>query len=185
MERSRSGSDTHRIVDALLKDDSRELLVITPYLDLFYARVLAKLSSRKRIFILTSRAPVNSAALKELSRYNPWRVLKMAAYLAVLSGILVFLRLYGFAALFLAMVGFALAYAAWKSGTGRRNMHLKVTRGRLVHEKIYISEKGVVTGSSNLTFNGTRRNVEHVDYTDDERKVAELRAHFWKLWRSY
>lgn len=183
-ESSYSGNDTYKIVDKLVKDNSGELLIITPYIDLFYAKMLIKESGRKKVAILTSGSPVNRDAIKELSSLNPYRFLKPISYFSVLSIILIYLKFYPFA-IAAAVIGTAnFAYMVRKRGFERRNLRLKVAKGKFFHEKIYVTNNASITGSTNLTFRGTHRNIEHVEYTEDETKTRNLREHFKSVWNS-
>lgn len=179
-----SGSDTYRMIDPLLRSRSRELLIITPYIDLFYAKRLIGESSRKRIYLVTSPASNNSAAIKALSSPSIFAYLKALGYFVLLAAIFWYTHLYllvPFAVLG-CLITILLAYLRRRST--RSNLRIKVTSGRLVHEKLYLSDREVITGSANLTYAGTHRNLEHVELSDDVEKVAEIRKHFYKVWNS-
>ena len=181
---SYSGSDTYKTIDKLLKSDSENLFIITPYIDSFYASLLIKESARKKIYLLTSGSPVNNSAIKKLSSFSDNPFLKPALYFAVLAVILLYARFYYFSALVAAICAIMIALAFMRGALKNRNLHLKVSRGRFFHEKLYIADSAAITGSANLTFRGTHKNVEHVEYTEDESKISGLRSHFKSVWKS-
>ena len=180
-----SGSDSYRIVEPLLGGPSRKIMVLSPYIDAFYASRLLAIARRKEVLFLTTRSQVNMEALRMLSRPRYGLMPKAIAYLAILLSIAVILRLWYAVAILSVPLALSLLrlYLIRKNHGLPSNMKVRLARGRFVHEKIYISEDEAVVGSANLTYNGMHVNIEHIERITDQKRVAELRAHFASLWR--
>jgi phosphatidylserine/phosphatidylglycerophosphate/cardiolipin synthase-like enzyme len=108
---------------------------------------------------------------------------------------LVFLSIVALGLLALNFLVYSLLFAALAAGLvwstyrhNRRrgsNIRVKVVTNRFIHEKMYLSDDGAITGSANLTFSGMHRNIEHIDMVNDREKVRGLLGHFEELWSRY
>jgi phosphatidylserine/phosphatidylglycerophosphate/cardiolipin synthase-like enzyme len=178
-----SGSSSYRFVDKLINKGNDELLVVSPYLDNYYIKVLIRASRHRRVRIVTSSEALMypHSMLKSLRYHRSKGSAKASAYFLALSAITLYLRFYYVALpiFALALVSLALTLRSVRS----KSLQLKVITDRFVHEKLYISSDSAVTGSANLTYNGMHKNIEHVELTRDAREVAALRRHFEELWR--
>ncbi len=181
-ERHYSGSESHMFVDGLISGKGRELLIVSPYIDNYYARALLRASKRKRVRIVTSPDALEyrGSFLGSLSLHKMMGYAKATAYFSVLFAIGLYLKFYYVVApiAVIAMAMFVLMLRSRNSA----NIRLKVIREPFVHEKLYICNGTAVTGSANLTYKGMHRNIEHVEVTSDDQEVAALERHFEELW---
>ncbi len=175
------GDKAYKVINRIIRH-SRELLVISPYIDEYYAAILKSESRKKHIFIISSSPtkeaqnillsrPLFSRAYASLSAFSAFA----AALLYGLFG----LKLAGFILLFVAV---ACAFSAVKLRPHSR-IHLKTPK-KFVHIKMYTSDCGVVTGSANLTYSGTHRNIEQVELSTSTYEIEKSKRYFWKLWDS-
>ena len=182
--RGYSGSDTHKYIDRLINDGSGTLKVVSPFITPDYAGMLQKVSGRKRVYVMTSRAQSakQEAAISMLQEER--RLINHKIILGILIVLLgtIALRLYLYSAPTAAL--FAIAVALWLKKP-RSNLRLKVVTSRFIHEKMYLSDRSAIVGSANLTYAGTHRNIEHIEIIEDPERVGELSEHFDDLWSSY
>ncbi|MCW6161348.1 MAG: phospholipase D-like domain-containing protein [Candidatus Micrarchaeales archaeon] len=175
------GSEAYKVINRIIKH-GRELLLISPYIDEYYAAILKRESRKKHIFIISS-SPTKEARNILLSRPLFSRVYALLSALfaavAALSYWLFGMELAGFLLLFAAV---ACAFSAVKLRPHSR-IHIKIPK-RFVHIKMYTSEAGVVTGSANLTYSGTHRNIEQVELSTSAYEIEKSKRYFWKLWDS-
>ncbi len=176
-----SGSDSYKFVDRMLNSRGSELLVVSPYIDDYYARALLRASRRRRVRIVTSPdALAHSSFLRSISLQRMKGHAKATAYFALLSTIVLYLKFYYIAVpiVLLALASFTLMLRSRRSTA----MQLKVIKDKFVHEKLYISNGTAITGSANLTYRGMHKNIEHVEMIRDAREVSALKRHFEELW---
>jgi phosphatidylserine/phosphatidylglycerophosphate/cardiolipin synthase-like enzyme len=183
-EGQHNGAESYLVIDQFLREKSEELLIITPYIDLFYAKVLIRQSRNKRIRLITSGAAINKKAISALSSRSVRTAIESGFYFTLILIGLLYLRLYPEAMVAFFVDFLIAAYIIVNFKSRWKNIAMKVTSGKFVHEKIYISDTGMITGSANLTFRGTHKNVEFVDYTRDQTKIQKMRKHFHELWKS-
>ncbi len=180
-----SGSESYRYVEPILKDSSRELLVISPYIGMGYARMLVKLGKRKRVRVITS---AYSERVRDYVIHRSRHILYGYAKPIVLFLAAAFVSAYfsiylaALAALALAGLLALAALAAWKFSENS-NVEVRTSYDRFVHEKAYISQGVAAVGSANLTYSGMRKNVERVEVITDGRKIDVLRGHFFDVWK--
>lgn len=179
-----SGSSSYRYVESLI-NDSADIDIVSPYISSGYARMLARHAARHRVRIITSGAEQNGAALMELGHgaaHAGWgRAVLFFLLLSIISAVL---GLY-YALAVLAPFTAVLAAAAFASARKRMsNLMVKVSRGAFIHEKLYISERAVISGSANLTYSGMHRNVEHLDVSVIPERISTMRHHFDDMWKS-
>lgn len=171
-----SGSNAGRHLDELLKHRG-SLLIVSPYIDAYYAKILLKLSGRRKINVITSSA--DEDALKLLGKGGS--VLWIAAYVLLSVLILYAMGIAGITGYYLLIALIPVMIGTLKHWRIRRNISLKVPK-RFVHVKMYIAEGMAMTGSANLTYKGMHKNVEHVTVTYSEDEIKKLRAQFWEMW---
>lgn len=177
-----SGSDCHRYVDALIRG-AGDLDVVSPYIGRGYASMLAGHAGRHRVRVITSAAGRGGDAMRALGgRGGGWT--RTALFLAALCAISAVIGLWYAFAVLAAMTALSAAAAALSRSRGGRNLRVKVSRKVFVHEKLYICGEAAISGSANLTFNGTHRNLEHIEVVVSPAKVAEMQRHFDGLWAS-
>ena len=179
-----SGSASYLIVERLIKERSKTLRVVSPYITPYYAKMLIGASRGKEVRVITSDSDISKDALRMMGKrtgVGPYA--KTASYFIALEAVLLLLKLY--AAAFVVAPAFAvlvLLFSLRYASAGRRRLYVKVIGGRLVHEKLYISDSRAVVGSANLTYGGMHRNVEHLELINDSEKVKGLAGHFDSLW---
>ncbi|MDG6935722.1 MAG: NgoFVII family restriction endonuclease [Nitrososphaerota archaeon] len=181
-----SGKSSYKIVEKIIKERANSLLVISPYITTYYARMLLSASKRKEVRVITSDSPVTSEAMKMMARKSSASgYIKSALYLIVLDIVLLVIGLYYFALLFaLAFAIFVVLAIRKRAASKSTRVYVKVSRGTSIHEKLYISDSVAVVGSANLTYFGMHRNVEHLEIVTDKDKITEMRRHFDSLWNS-
>jgi phosphatidylserine/phosphatidylglycerophosphate/cardiolipin synthase-like enzyme len=175
------GVDTYKFIDPLLNDGGRTLSLITPFISTYYSRKLLAVAGRKRVRLITSGSDINKKALGMIHAGRRGVYLRVLLYLFALSALLFYFNLILFA------VGVSAAFAAVLALmiltlTGRKAVEVRVVRHLFIHEKAYISETMAITGSANLTYSGTHKNLEHIDVIDDAQEIKRLSEHFEKLW---
>jgi phosphatidylserine/phosphatidylglycerophosphate/cardiolipin synthase-like enzyme len=177
-----SGSDSYRFVDRLINSKGSELLVVSPYIDNYYARALLRASRRRRVRIVTSPDAIahRDSFLRSIRMQRMKGYAEATVYFVLLSAIALYLRFYCIAApvVALALAAFALMLRSRHSTA----IQLKVIRDRFVHEKLYISNGTAVIGSANLTYSGMHKNIEHVEMIRNGQEVDALKRHFEELW---
>ncbi|MCL5238930.1 MAG: phospholipase D-like domain-containing protein [Candidatus Marsarchaeota archaeon] len=172
------GKRAYKYVDKLLREE-KNLLIISPYLDDYYAAYLARLAHGKRLYIISSS--IRGSAAKRLRRREAGSP-AVATFIAVsVNWLLLLLNSFNPLLAFATIsAGFALlAYSLLH----RNSIYLKVPK-EFVHAKLYVGDKRAVEGSANLTYAGMHKNVESVRLITDKREVEELKRRFWTLWNS-
>ena len=184
MEKGYSGNESYKFVDKLI-DGNGDFLIITPYIDAFYAEKVLKAGGRRRIKIITSGAPNNKEALALLAKGKKSWVRFVGIYFLVLAGLLYLAHFYNAALLSAGIFVIVALFIVLRriNGKGKQaNVEVKVVKNFFVHEKIYISVDSAIVGSANLTYNGMHKNIEHIEIISDPSRVAELKSHFNRLW---
>ncbi len=176
-----SGPSSHRQIDRLIKSKSKYLMVSTPYIDDYYLGVLNGVAKRKRVMLVSSKA-----SEKRIRRFMANRVRRFAiefflVYLVVMLGWLIVLGgTAGNLIAYLPLAAAALAAVLSK----RKRLDVRIIGTGFVHEKLYITENLIITGSANLTYAGTHKNVEHIEIINDAEKIKGIKRHFDRLWSS-
>lgn len=179
-----SGSDSYRHVDGLIKGKGSFLRVITPYITADYARMLLNASKKKKVFLLVSNSPGNAESIKILGSRSRRFGLELVLWILMLGIAVMLLGLWILVpALFVIWV--TTIIFTIKYGSSYPNMHLKVAKGQLVHEKLYLGDDRAIIGSANLTYSGMHRNMEHIEIISDSGKLRELLDHFDEIWAKY
>ncbi len=172
-----TGSDCYKYVDRLIKS-SGELMMVSPFVDKYYAEFLRRNSRHKKILLLSSS--IDRSAQKALGRRpHPLAFAAMAVILAVLclseyyAGVLTPVNILASAFLISVLAFFLLG--------GKPNVDVRRPEG-FVHMKLYLSERQAIQGSANLTYSGMHRNVEHIEVINNPEVIDQLREDFLKLW---
>lgn len=173
------GKRAYKYVDKILKDE-KNLLIISPYIDDYYAAYLAAHSHGKKIYIISSS--ITASATKRLHRNDAFRSSITAIFLSVSVSWLLFL---------LDVFNPILAFASIAAGVllvsysfmRRSNIYLKIPKD-FVHAKMYVGDSSAVEGSANLTYAGMHKNIESVRPISDPAEVDALKRQFWTLWNS-
>jgi phosphatidylserine/phosphatidylglycerophosphate/cardiolipin synthase-like enzyme len=175
---SYSGKDSYRHVERILRGE-RNLLIVSPYIDLHYARYLVRHSRGKRIRIISSS--MQPGAYRKLKGRDLGPAITFTVMAVAFDMMLLLLRMQ-FLAFALVTAALAAMFFAL-SLRGRNNIYVKVPR-EFVHAKMYIGDNAAAEGSANLTYAGMHRNVEHIDLIYDRKRIADLKRQFQALWDS-
>ncbi|MGC8478729.1 MAG: phospholipase D-like domain-containing protein [Candidatus Micrarchaeia archaeon] len=178
---SYEGTDTYKHIDRIIRKGTGTLLIITPFIGPSYANMLWKQAGKKEVYLVISNSKINAKAWKLFTRGRRGAYVRPIAYFAALSAILFYFKIEAFAVLTIALTIVLLAIVIAKKGK-RKNLHVKVSDKLFIHEKLYISDEEAITGSANLTFGGTHKNLEQISITKDPEEIKRLKEHFWSVW---
>lgn len=176
---SYSGTDSYRYVESLV-NDSKRVLVISPYIDSYYARFLAKSSREKEIYVISSSLASRPKEILMGKRTNIF-VLSLIAIAIVLGFALLFMDHIIVGSAVLAVCVISLYFTMVDVGGSR--IKLKIP-AQFVHAKMYIGSGQAIHGSANLTYKGMHKNIEHIELTQDPVQLKDLEQQFWRLWNS-
>ncbi|MDE1846217.1 MAG: phospholipase D family protein [Candidatus Micrarchaeota archaeon] len=179
---SYSGKECHRYVERLIKE-GKSLLIVSPYIDSYYAKFLLANSRGKTIRVLSSSIDSRAKSLLTKGKF-PTGMALFAVWVLLLDVLLYLLGLFGYAIYASALLAMLLILLLLSLGKRPKNIALKIP-GEFVHAKMYLSEGRAINGSANLTYSGMHKNVEHIEIIEDETQRRELEAQFWKIWNSY
>lgn len=172
------GSDAYKYMDDLIAKKG-EILIVSPYLDKYYAEMILKKSRGSKFYVISSS--IEARALETLSGKSGQ--LWIMGYLT-LSVITVLLILFlGLKWPYLLISTVPLIIGAVKRRGRGSNVALKVPR-QFVHAKMYISAGMAITGSANLTYSGTHKNAEHINIIYNSQDISQLSDQFWGIWNS-
>ncbi len=171
------GSDTHKYIDELISSKG-EILVVSPYIDRYYAEIISRKSGGRKFYVISSS--LEGDALKLLEK-NP-SALWIASYALLSIMILGLLLFVGVGGLYLLISVIPIAVGTVKNAGRKSKVSLKVPK-QFVHAKIYISDGMAITGSANLTYKGTFKNVEHINVVYDKEEIGRLKEQFWGMWK--
>lgn len=176
------GSDTHKYINDMIRS-TKKMYVISPYIDNYYAQIIANRSPATEFYIISSS--LENDAKRRLvgsSQLLPILLSMVLSFMVLYLELMLGLR--GYALLTCAMpLVFSMISGLAKSRS-MRGIHLKVPK-QFVHAKMYIADKQAISGSVNMTYKGTHSNVEHIEITRNAQEVEMLREQFWKLWKKY
>jgi phosphatidylserine/phosphatidylglycerophosphate/cardiolipin synthase-like enzyme len=181
-----SGSESYKYVDPILYSKAHELLVISPYIGMGYAKRLVAIGRKKKVMVVTSTysQPVANY-IRHHSRYLLYGYLKALVLLVVGALIAVYFSFYLIAVAALGMdLLFGLAALLSYKLSKNSKIEIRTSYDKFVHEKAYISDAIAAVGSANLTYNGMHKNVERVEVITDHSRIAHLRTHFLDLWKT-
>lgn len=171
------GSETYKYINRVI-DNKGEILIVSPYVDGYYAEIICRKSRGRKFYIISSS--VEDDVLRRLrGRSLQWLI----AYLglsAILLGFLLFISVSGIL-LLIAPIPFIVGII--KTARNPPGVILKVPK-KFVHAKMYISDGVAITGSTNLTYAGTHKNVEQISIIYNKADIGRLKDQFWSMWES-
>jgi phosphatidylserine/phosphatidylglycerophosphate/cardiolipin synthase-like enzyme len=172
------GQDSHKHVDRLLKYE-KNILIVSPYIDDYYANYIIRNSGGKKVHIISSS--IKQSAAKRLTEN---RMRSMAMFAILIAAINIVLLPLGIFALYFAISSIGVVSALFISSLfPKRMVYLKIPK-EFVHAKMYVGERTAIEGSANLTYNGMHKNIERISVTHNSGKISESKREFWKLWNS-
>ncbi len=172
-----SGTNSYFQVEKLITS-SREVLIVSPYIDVHYAKFLLSNSRHKRIKVISSSIDKDAERILHHKRHGITFILitLIVALLAwAYNAVGELTLLTGAAALFVVVASGVLMLGP---GNG---VPVRKPKG-FVHTKLYIGDTHAIEGSANLTYKGMHENTEHISVIHDEETLAKLRDEFYKLW---
>ena len=181
-----AGSESYKYVEPILKDPSAELLVISPYMSMGYAKMLVGLGKRKRVRVITSQYSERvSDYISHRSKYVLYGYAKACLAFLIAAFVSLYFSIYlaGFAALALLGLSALVAFIRYKLSKNS-DIEIGISYDKFIHEKAYISQSAAAIGSANLTYSGLRKNVERVEVITDPERIKSLRSHFFDLWKA-
>ena len=192
-----SGTSSFKYIDQLIENNDDSLEIISPFISKVYIKRLVDLSKRKKIRVITSdKSPLD---YKEIKKYTKKSVL-MPALIEVLI-VIFYILLFNnvtimpyvnlgvidfFVLIIIIIINLIIAHRVKKNMSIRKkgtNIEFKVVKDRFIHEKLYISDSEVITGSANFTFSGLHKNIEHIDVIRSGKDIRFFKKHFDKMWR--
>ncbi len=178
--RHSGGMDNYRQVERLISH-GKEVYIVSPYIDPYYAAMIRRYAHRKRFYIISSS--IESKARQILESKGSWLgVALFVAIVALVLWVLFALSLLNLDIALVALVAVIARIAVFKIFS-RNRIRLKVPR-RFVHAKMYISERMAISGSANLTYKGMHSNVEHIDIAYGPKEILDFKKEFWRMWDS-
>ncbi len=175
-----SGSSSYKQINKLLRSKSKYIMISTPYIDNYYLKILGRISRKRKVMLVSSKASNKKIKKFMSNKIRKFSVMFFVVYLASLLGIW-FMGLYLIlqnAFVYIPLI-FSIVISIVSKGT---KLKVHIIGNEFVHEKLYITEKLAITGSANLTYAGTHKNIEHIEIIEDLEKIRGLRKHFEKLW---
>ncbi|MCL5433795.1 MAG: phospholipase D-like domain-containing protein [Candidatus Marsarchaeota archaeon] len=196
-----SGSESYKYIDELLNRDSSKIKIITPFIGDYYAKMLKEIAKnkKKKVYLIIAgnqnAEQINKNAINILAEGKPLRLKTMLLSISILYFVSIFL-LKNFLTLalteviivlYICIIGSIMIYAFIKqlSHLKGSNLKLKIVKNKFIHEKVYITDNIAISGSANLTYSGTHKNIEHIDIIKNREQINELEQHFDKLWSEY
>jgi phosphatidylserine/phosphatidylglycerophosphate/cardiolipin synthase-like enzyme len=172
------GQNSHKHIEKLLKNE-KNLLIISPYLDDYYANYIIQNSRGKNVHIISSS--IKQSAAKRLTEN---RMRGMAMFTLLIAAINIVLFSLDIFALYFAISSFVVLLVLFLSSLlPKRKIYLKIPK-EFVHTKMYVGDRTAIEGSANLTYNGMHKNIERISITHNSAKISESKREFWKLWNS-
>ncbi len=169
------GSDTYRYINDLIGKGG-EVLIVSPYVDRYYAKLILEKSRGRKFYLISS-----SMEGDVLRMFNGGSRLWIPAYLGlsiILLGLLLFIGAMG---MLLMLSTAPILIGIIKNAGKGSGVRLKVPK-QFVHAKMYISEGMAITGSANLTYKGTHKNVEQINVIYNRPDIERLKNQFWRMW---
>ena len=177
-----SGSNSYKLIEELFKK-STELMIISPFISKDYANLLLNYSQSKRVRIILSNSKSNMAALEVLNiKTNVNGSIKLFLFLFILLSVSIILNFTATSLFLLIFIILLLIYIINKKKSKGSNLHIKVPKGKFVHEKLYIGNNYAIAGSANLTYSGMHKNIEYMRIINNQDELKRLKEHFNSLW---
>lgn len=171
------GSSSYVHVEPLLRKSGR-LLIVSPYIDDYYAYRLAR-SHSKEVYVISSSIHADTA--KKLMGSRLGDAAFAVFVLAAINTLMLQLSMFS-VPVFAVSVLFS-AYVVRHALRHRNGVRLKVPK-QFVHAKMYIGDGIAVEGSANLTYAGMHRNIERIRVVTEVGEIEAMRKSFWRLWGS-
>jgi phosphatidylserine/phosphatidylglycerophosphate/cardiolipin synthase-like enzyme len=173
-----AGHECYKFTERLIQN-GKEILIVSPYIDAYYAKFLIEKSGSRRIRVISSS--MDPKAKKILEKKRPvGMLLSILVIILSLDYLSYASRLYFSLFAVPSILLIILSLLLFKSR--RYSIEVK-TPAEFVHAKMYISENEAIHGSANLTYNGMHKNLEHIEVVREKEKVARLRDEFFRLWK--
>ena len=174
-----TGSDSYKYVEPLIMK-GKEICIVSPYVDSYYANFLSRNSDGRRIYLISSSMDKEAEKILgrkfSLIRFIIFIILSAAELYA---GVFFGLYVYTFIA-----VALTLLVGYFASIVGNKNIHIVMPK-KFVHAKMYISDNEAIAGSANLTYRGMHKNVEIIEIMRDSDSINSMQKTFWKMWKEY
>ncbi|MDE1762027.1 MAG: hypothetical protein KGH78_02435 [Candidatus Micrarchaeota archaeon] len=178
---SYSGKSSYKYVNDLI-DGGRKVMIVSPYIDIYYANFLISRSRTRKFYVLSSS--MDSRARKVLLKGRFPREAATFTSIFYLGFLLFYLTgFYSFSGsmLLVAVVSTIVSFLFLRGAP--KNISVRFPKD-FVHAKMYISERMAIRGSANLTYKGMHQNVEHIDISYEREEIERLERDFWQLWGS-
>ena len=173
------GKEAYKHVDKLLNSE-RKVLIVSPYIDDYYASYLVERSPGRSFHIISSS--ISGVAAKKLSRTGLGNALT-STFLSISVNWLILLLGHFNPYLAFTTIGAGMLLVAY-SLVHRNSIYLKIPKN-FVHAKMYIGDKMAIEGSANQsTYAGMHKNIESIRVISDQKEINELKHSFWALWNS-
>jgi len=188
------GTNSYKYINKLIKE-SKELSIISPYIDLYYAKYLLRHAKGKSIRILSSS--ISKDAKNTITKTHGLLSFLISALFLIASGLATFVYfptnthiliglLLGTSFLIItvtsAIATFVYLFVYLTDRRLKKGIMLKVPK-RFIHAKLYIGDSYAIEGSANLTFAGTHENIEQIRVVKGQQEINELKREFERLWR--
>jgi len=170
--------EQYKHVEKLIRS-SKNVFIVSPYIDEYYARFLLKHARNKKIYIISS-SPEEKAKKMLTKGGFPSLTLLLSVIMFLFYYLLWLAGLSYVSVLIIGFLFFAL-FIVRLSTMKPKNIRLKVPK-EFIHAKFYIGDNEAITGSANLTYRGMHKNIEHLEISSDPDYVEKLRAEFWRMW---
>ncbi len=183
-----SGKSSYRYIDELIRGNSKELKIISPFIGPSYAKMLVDQAANKKIYVITApprddKFGSSQSRSIEIMKSRKARIgIRPVAAFTLFAVIAFAFNLYLITSVLSAVAIFLFIVFIYTKFFIPNNLRLKVVKGTFIHEKLYIGKNRAITGSANLTGSGTHSNIEHVEIIDDNERISELKSHFDDLW---
>ena len=178
---SYSGKNVYRYIEQVITK-GRRVLIVSPYIDRYYANFILGNSRGRKFYILSSSMDDSAKKLLSAGRFP-----KGAAYFSLVllaaDALMYLSRAYLPFLYLLPIAALSVALLVFLASRKPKNINLRFPK-EFVHAKLYISERMAVHGSANLTYKGMHKNIEHVEMAYDEGEIKRLESQFWQLWNS-
>ena len=174
-----NGNESYRYVERAI-DEAEELLIVSPYIDTYYAKFIAQRSKGKKVRIISSS--IESAAKMEIGGsigLKGFFYFISSLFFAGLALYLTHINIVLVGVAYALLLAAAVPLGLKMKGTAVEIKHPK----KFVHAKMYISDTLAIVGSANLTYRGMHSNIEHLEIITDRERIGELQRIFWKIWK--
>ena len=158
---------------------SKNVFIVSPYIDEYYAKFLLRYALNKKIYIISSSPDEKAKKLLTKGGFPT---------LTLLLSIIMFLfyyllRLASLSYMFILIMGFLLfaLFIVRLSTRKPKSIKLKIPK-EFIHAKFYIGDDEAITGSANLTYRGMHKNIEYLEIRNDPDYIKKLKTEFWRMW---